>query len=99
MRDISVDTFAQNAKDLREAGEAEELARLSALGLICFPANRYLSLSLMDASQSLKRTEWIRPLIEALGEPAEMMSCCSTLKRVLKMKPATIARLIACLES
>ena len=25
----------------------------------------------MDASQSLKRTEWIRPLIEALGEPAE----------------------------
>ena len=71
VRDISVDTFAQNAKDLREAGEAEELARLSALGLICFPANRYLSLSLMDASQSLKRTEWIRPLIEALGEPAE----------------------------
>ena len=71
VRGISVDTFAQNAKDLRKAGEAEELARLSALGLICFPANRYLSLSLMDASQSLKRPEWIRPLIEALGEPAE----------------------------
>ena len=31
VRDISVDTFAQNAKDLRKAGEAEELARLSAL--------------------------------------------------------------------
>ena len=71
VRDIRVDTFTQNAKDLREAGEAEELARLSALGLLCFPANRYLSLSLMDASQSLKRPEWIRPLVEALGEPAE----------------------------
>ena len=71
VRDISSDTFAQNAKSLREAGEADELARLSALGLLCFPANRYLSLSLMDASQSLKRPEWIRPLVEALGEPAE----------------------------
>lgn len=67
---ITIETFIQNAKELRESGETEELVRLSALGLLRFPAHRYLSLSMMDASQNLDRPEWIRPLVEALGEPA-----------------------------
>lgn len=68
---LSLDTFKKNAKELREADEADELAKLSALGLLRFPAERYLSLSLMDAGQSLGEREWIRPAVEALGEPRE----------------------------
>jgi tetratricopeptide (TPR) repeat protein len=67
---ITIEAFVQNAKELRKSGEAEELAQLSALGLLRFPAHRYLSLSMMDASQNLHRPEWIGPLVEALGEPA-----------------------------
>lgn len=68
---ISLDSFKKNAKELREAEEPEELAKLSALGLLRFPAERYLSLSLMDAAQSLGERSWIRPAVEALGEPAD----------------------------
>ena len=68
---ISLDTFKQNAKELRESEEPEELAKLSALGLLRFPAERYLSLSLMDAAQSLGERSWTRPAVEALGEPAD----------------------------
>ena len=68
---ISLDTFKSNAKELREADEAEELAELAALGLLRFPAQRYLSLSLLEAAQKLDRHEWLQAIIDALGAPAD----------------------------
>ncbi|MDG2442391.1 MAG: hypothetical protein P8M13_03930, partial [Luminiphilus sp.] len=68
---LELDAFKSNAKDLREAGESEELAKLSALGLLKFPAQRYLTLSLVDAAEKLQREEWISPAIDSLGEPHE----------------------------
>lgn len=68
---IPLETFKSNAKELREAGEANELAQLSALGLLRFPAQRYLTLSLLDAGQTLGRKEWLRPAVKALGEPKD----------------------------
>jgi hypothetical protein len=68
---LELDVFKRNATDLREAGESEELAKLSALGLLKFPAERYLSLSLVDAAEKLQRDEWIPHAISALGEPHE----------------------------
>ena len=67
---ISLETFKKNARELRTSDEPEELAKLSALGLLRFPGERYLSLSLMDAGQNLGERAWIRPAVEALGEPA-----------------------------
>ena len=68
---ISLDAFKKNAKELREADELEDLAKLSALGLLRFPAERYLSLSLLEAAQRLSRTEWLQPIIDSLGTPAD----------------------------
>ena len=47
---LRLEDFQKNAKALREEEELEELARLSALGLLRFPAQRYLSLSLLEAA-------------------------------------------------
>ena len=66
---VTLDAFKANAKELREAGESAELAQLAALGLLRFPLQRYLTLSLVDAGQKLGRKEWLRPAILALGEP------------------------------
>ena len=51
---ISLDDFKKNAKSLRDEDEPEELARLSALGLLRFPAERYLSLSLLRGSREAR---------------------------------------------
>lgn len=68
---ITLEAFKDNAKELRQTAEPEELARLSALGLLRFPAQRYLSLSLLEAAQQLDRKEWMQPLIESLGPPGD----------------------------
>ena len=68
---IDLAAFKHNAKVLREEDQPEELARLAAMGLLRFPAQRYLSLSLMDAAEKLSRREWLRPAVSALGEPAD----------------------------
>ena len=66
---ISLEDFKKNAKSLRDEDEPEELARLSAMGLLRFPAERYLSLSLLEAAERLGRKEWMEPVIRPLGEP------------------------------
>ena len=66
-----LDAFKRDAKLLREQGDSEELAKLSALGLLRFPAQRYLSLNLVDAAEKLNRPEWIPHAIKPLGEPEE----------------------------
>ncbi|MDA8660001.1 tetratricopeptide repeat protein [Luminiphilus sp.] len=68
---ISLEDFKKNAKSLRDEDEPEELARLSALGLLRFPAQRYLSLSLLEAAERLGKTEWMEPVIRPLGEPED----------------------------
>lgn len=68
---VSLEDFQKNAKALREDEELEELARLSALGLLRFPAQRYLSLSLLEAAEKLGKREWMQPVIEPLGQPED----------------------------
>ena len=66
---LSLDDFKKNAKRLREDNEPEESAKHAALGLLLFPKDRYLSLSIVDAAEKLKRDEWLAPAIEPLGQP------------------------------
>ena len=68
---ITLEVFEDNAKKLRETGEIAELAELAALGLLRFPAQRRLSLLLLEAGQRLNRTEWTQPIIDSLGTPAD----------------------------
>ena len=68
---LELTVFQRNATDLRKAGQSLELAELSALGLLKFPAQRYLTLSLVDAAEKLQRQEWIGHAINSLGEPEE----------------------------
>ena len=68
---LELNVFQSNAKDLRKAGQSLELAELSALGLLKFPVQRYLTLSLVDAAEKLQRQEWIGHAINSLGEPEE----------------------------
>ena len=68
---LRLEDFQENAKALREEEELEELARLSALGLLRFPAQRYLSLSLLEAAEKLDKKEWMEPVIEPLGQPED----------------------------
>lgn len=84
---ISLDDFKKNAKSLRDEDEPEELARLSALGLLRFPAERYLSLSLLEAAERLNRKEWMEPVIRPLGEPEDddvvLLNVVASLENVL----------------
>ena len=84
---ISLDDFKKNAKSLRDEDEPEELARLSALGLLRFPAERYLSLSLLEAAERLDRKEWMEPVIRPLGEPEDddvvLLNVVASLENVL----------------
>ncbi|MEL0038894.1 MAG: hypothetical protein VW757_01045, partial [Halieaceae bacterium] len=66
---LSLEDFKKNAKRLREDNEPEESAKHAALGLLLFPKDRYLSLSIVDAAEKLKRDEWLAPAIEPLGQP------------------------------
>ena len=68
---ISLEDFKKNAKSLRDEDEPEELARLSAMGLLRFPAERYLSLSLLEAAERLSKKEWMEPVVRPLGEPKD----------------------------
>ena len=84
---VSLEDFQKNAKALREEGEPEELARLSALGLLRFPAERYLSLSLLEAAEKLSKKEWMQPVIEPLGQPEDddvvLLNVVASLENVL----------------
>ena len=68
---LELNVFQSNATDLRKAGQFKELAELAALGLLKFPAQRYLTLSLVGAAEKLLRHEWIGHAIDSLGEPEE----------------------------
>jgi tetratricopeptide (TPR) repeat protein len=68
---LELNVFQSNATDLRKAGQFQELAELAALGLLKFPAQRYLTLSLVSAAEKLLRREWIGNAIDSLGEPEE----------------------------
>ena len=68
---LELNVFQSNATDLRKAGQFQELAELAALGLLKFPAQRYLTLSLVGAAEKLLRHEWIGHAIDSLGEPEE----------------------------
>lgn len=68
---IDLETFTRDAKILRENNDPEELAKLAALGLLRFPAQRYLTLSLVDAAEKLQRSEWIPYAIRSLGDPKD----------------------------
>jgi tetratricopeptide (TPR) repeat protein len=84
---ISLEDFKKNAKSLRDEDEPEELARLSAMGLLRFPAERYLSLSLLEAAERLGKTEWMEPVIRPLGEPKDddvvLLNVVASLENVL----------------
>jgi tetratricopeptide (TPR) repeat protein len=84
---ISLEDFKKNAKSLRDEDEPEELARLSAMGLLCFPAERYLSLSLLEAAERLGKKEWMEPVIRPLGEPEDgdvvLLNVVASLENVL----------------
>ena len=85
--DISLEDFKKNAKSLRDEDESEELARLSAMGLLRFPAERYLSLSLLEAAERLGKKEWLEPVIRPLGEPEDgdvvLLNVVASLENVL----------------
>lgn len=84
---ISLEHFKKNAKSLRDEDEREELARLSAMGLLRFPAERYLSLSLLEAAERLGKKEWMEPVIRPLGEPKNddvvLLNVVASLENVL----------------
>ena len=84
---ISLEDFKKNAKSLRDEDEPEELAKLSALGLLRFPAERYLSLSLLEAAERLARKEWMEPVVRPLGEPEDddvvLLNVVASLENVL----------------
>ena len=84
---ISLEDFKKNAKSLREEDESEELARLSAMGLLRFPAERYLSLSLLEAAEKLGKKEWMEPVVRPLGEPKDddvvLLNVVASLENVL----------------
>ena len=66
---LPLEYFRKIAKKLREDNEPEESAKHAALGLLLFPKDRHLSLSIVDAAEKLKRDEWLAPAIEPLGQP------------------------------
>lgn len=68
---LSMKTLDQNALELMKGGDAEEIAKIAALGLLQYPDNRNLSMALVHAAQKLGRPEWIRPAITPLGSPQE----------------------------
>jgi tetratricopeptide (TPR) repeat protein len=84
---ISLEDFKKNAKSLRDENEPEELAKLAALGLLRFPAQRYLSLSLLEAAERLDKTEWMEPVIKPLGEPEDgdvvLLNVVASLENIL----------------
>ena len=84
---ISLEDFKKNAKSLRDEDEPEELARLSAMGLLRFPAERYLSLSLLEAAERLGKKEWMEPVVRPLGEPKDddvvLLNVVASLENVL----------------
>jgi tetratricopeptide (TPR) repeat protein len=84
---ISLDDFKKNAKSLRDEDEPEELARLSAMGLLRFPVERYLSLSLLEAAERLGKKEWMEPVVRPLGEPKDddvvLLNVVASLENVL----------------
>ena len=84
---ISLEHFKKNAKSLRDEDEPEELARLSAMGLLRFPAERYLSLSLLEAAERLGKKEWMEPVVRPLGEPKDddvvLLNVVASLESVL----------------
>ena len=84
---ISLEDFKKNAKSLRDEDESEELARLSAMGLLRFPAERYLSLSLLEAAERLSKKEWMEPVVRPLGEPKDddvvLLNVVASLENVL----------------
>ena len=84
---ISLEDFKKNAKSLRDEDEPEELARLAAMGLLRFPAQRYLSLSLLEAAERLGKKEWMEPVIRPLGEPKDddvvLLNVVASLENVL----------------
>jgi tetratricopeptide (TPR) repeat protein len=84
---ISLEDFKKNAKSLRDEDESEELARLSAMGLLRFPAERYLSLSLLEAAERLGKKEWMEPVVRPLGEPKDddvvLLNVVASLENVL----------------
>ena len=84
---ISLEDFKKNAKSLRDEDEPEELARLSAMGLLRFPAERYLSLSLLEAAERLSKKEWMEPVVRPLGEPKDddvvLLNVVASLENVL----------------
>ena len=84
---ISYEDFKKNARSLRDEDEPEELAKLSAMGLLRFPADRYLSLSLLEAAERLDKKEWMESIIRPLGEPEDgdvvLLNVVASLENVL----------------
>ena len=68
---IDLETFRGNVAELVKTGDADELARLAALGILKFPGDRNLSLAMVHAAEQLKRPEWIEPALAPLGDPDE----------------------------
>ena len=68
---IDLETFQGNVAELVKTGDADELARLAAMGILKFPGDRNLSLALVHAAEQLKRREWIEPALAPLGDPEE----------------------------
>ena len=68
---IDLQTFQGNVAELVKTGDADELARLAALGILKFPGDRNLSLAMVHAAEQLKRQEWIEPALAPLGDPDE----------------------------
>ena len=67
---LTLDTLQRSAKKLREEEDATRCSRYSALGLLLFPKDRYLSLSLIDSAEKLEKFEWIEGAVRPLGKPA-----------------------------
>ena len=57
------------------------------MGLLRFPAERYLSLSLLEAAERLGKKEWMEPVVRPLGEPKDydvvLLNVVASLENVL----------------
>ena len=66
---LTLDELRTDTKKLRNGEKLEEVAQISALGLLRYPADRYLTLCLVDVSEKLNRLEWAGPALRSLGPP------------------------------
>jgi tetratricopeptide (TPR) repeat protein len=67
----TVYTFRQNTKTASSEKNKEEVAQFATLGLLKFPADRTLTLYLLDALDSMNRIDLASPALKALGTPKD----------------------------